>query len=341
MELSGSQVRVRVTRGPERESVHAVHGVIVGVGRWEEIRFGEPETLAYWRSSMKPFQALPLVEDEVTTAYGFDPADLALCCASHHGTPAHVRRVAGILERLGLSEDALACGPHPPFDEGAARELLKGGCDPGRLHNNCSGKHAGMLALALRHGWETDGYAGFRHPVQRRIRSALGPWLDVDPEGVSWASDGCGVPTPFLSLRQMARAYARLGRAAREAPGPAAVVAAMTEHPILVSGSEGLATRLMQATGGRLLAKDGAEGVFCAAAPSAGWGAALKVADGAKRAVGPALIEMLAAAGLLEAGEEEALAGLRSPPVTDWEGREVGRLVAEVEPHRATVAGRI
>lgn len=339
--LRGSQARVRVTRGPETESVHDVHGVVVGVGRWEEIQFGEPERLAYWRSSMKPFQALPLVEEGTLEAYGFGEPELALCCASHHGTPEHLARARAMLDRLGLAAEELTCGPHLPFDQNAARELLRSGGEPGRLHNNCSGKHAGMLALALHQGWETRGYAEFGHPVQRRIRRGLARWLDVDPEAVSWASDGCGVPTPFLSLRQMARAYARLGRAVSEARGPSAVVAAMTSWPNLVGGSEALSTRLMQATDGRLVAKEGAEGVFCVAAPGAGWGAAVKVADGTKRALAPALVGMLATAGLLEAGEEAALAELRHPPVTNWAGDEVGRLVAEVEPHRATVAGRI
>ncbi len=332
---------MRVTRGPETESAHDVHGVIVGVARWEEIRFGEPETLAYWRSSMKPFQALPLVEDGVLDAFDFDDADLALCCASHHGTPAHVERVSAILRRLELAEEALACGPHPPFDDEAARELWRRGESPRGLHNNCSGKHAGMLALARHHGWETDGYAAYAHPVQERIRAGLGRWLDVDPEAISWAPDGCGVPTPFLSLRQMARAYARLARATGGIPAAAAVVTAMTAHPILVSGRGALAARLMEATGGRLLGKNGAEGVFCIAARAEGWGAAVKVIDGAKRAVAPAVLEVLAAADLLREAELDALADLRRPRVTNWEGEEVGHLIAEVEPHRATVAGRI
>lgn len=329
-----------MARGPETESVHEVDGVLVGLWPREELRFGEPETLAYWRSCLKPFQALPLVEDDALDAFALDPADLALCCASHAGTPAHVARAGAMLERLGLPESALSCGPHPPVDESSARELLRRGDAPSRLHNNCSGKHAGMLALALHHGWRTEGYAGFDHPVQRRIRGGLRAWLDVDPEALSWATDGCGVPTPYVSLRQMARAYARLGRAAA-GTGPAEVVAAMTGHPILVGGANALATRMMEATGGRIVAKDGAEGVFCVAAPAEGWGAALKVADGAKRAVAPALVEMLAVAGLLGEAETDALEELRRPAVTNWAGERVGRLVAEVEPHRSPVAGRI
>lgn len=321
--------------------MHAVHGVIVGTGEWEEIQFGEPETLAYWRSSMKPFQAIPVVEEGAAEAFGFEPPDLALCCASHRGTPGHVERAAAMLRRLGLEEAVLVCGPHPPADEGAARALLRAGREPGRLHNNCSGKHIAMLALALHRGWATEGYNGFEHPVQRRIREGLGRWLDVDPGGVTWARDGCGVPTPYISLRQMARAFARLGRASREAGAAAAIVEAMTGHPELVAGAEALSTRLMAETEGRLLAKEGAEGVFCVTAPREGWGAAVKVADGANRAMAPALLAMLASVQLLRPEELARLEPIRRPSVKNTEGRVVGSLVAEVEPHRATVAGRI
>lgn len=330
-----------MTRGQGTESSHTVGGVIVGIGHWEELRFGHPEMATFWRSSMKPFQALPVVEDGAVAAFGFEAADLALCCASHHGTPTQVERVRSMLSRLGLTPEALACAPHLPFDEEAARQLLRLGEGPTPLHNNCSGKHTAMLALALHHGWETAEYNEFDHSVQERIRSGLRRWLDLETEVLSWAVDGCGVPTPYLSLRQMARAYARLGRASVREAAPASVVTAMTSHPSLVGGPCAFSTRLMRATAGRLLAKEGAEGVFCVAAPSAGWGAALKISDGAKRAVAPALIEMLIVAELLEPQEIEALSELRSPPVTNWQGREVGRIVAEVEPQRATMGGRI
>lgn len=321
--------------------MHAVHGVIVGTGRWEEIQFGEPEALAYWRSSMKPFQAIPVVEEGAARAFGFEPPDLALCCASHHGTPGHVERAAAMLHRLGLEEAALVCGPQPPLDEETALALLRAGGEPSRLHNNCSGKHIAMLALALHRGWAAEGYHEFQHPVQRRIREGLVRWLDVDPEGVSWAWDGCGLPTPYLSLRQMARAYARLGRASREEEAVAAVAGAMTGYPELVAGAAALSTRLMEATEGRLLAKEGAEGVFCVAAPREGWGAAVKVADGAKRALPPAVLAMLGSVQLLGWEELDCLEPLRRPPVKNTEGRVVGSLMAEVDPHRATVAGRI
>ena len=250
-----------------------------------------------------------------------------------------MERVASMLERLGLDASDLACGADRPLEAEPAHALAAAGREPGRLHNNCSGKHAGMLALARLHGWPTEGYAEPEHPVQARIRSELRRWLDVDPEALVWGVDGCGAPTPFLSLRQMARAFARLGRS--EDPAARAVVGAMTAHPQLVGGPSSLSTALMRATAGRVLAKEGAEGVLCTAAPGRGWGAALKVADGAKRALGPAGVEILAALDLLSGEELEELAARRSPPVSNTQGRRVGELRAEASPRRAAVAARL
>jgi L-asparaginase II len=301
------------------------------------------------------------VEDGVTEALPLEPAELALCCASHAGSPDHVGAVADVLERIGVDEGQLRCGPHPPLDREEARALARSGGEVRPIHNNCSGKHAGMLALAVHHGWPTEGYTEQDHPVQRRIRRALGQWLDVDPDGLAWGVDGCGVPTPYLSLRQMARAFARLGRAAADGGWPGAgagtdaggddhdragaagsrpaarVVAAMTGHPERVSGSGRPVTRIMEATGGRLLAKEGAEGVFCLAGPSEGWGLALKVSDGGRRATTPAALEILDELGFLGEGEAEALGDLRRPVIRNTRDVAVGEMVPHMEG-RAVVA---
>lgn len=337
--MRGECILVQVVRGAEIESAHRVHGLVVGLRDGEEAQFGDPDTLAFWRSALKPFQALPLVEDGAASAFHFGPRELALCGASHRGTPVHLEIAEAMLARVGLTERALACGPHPPFDEAAAHTLARQGKSPGRLHNNCSGKHIGMLALASHHGWPTEGYVEYSHPVQRRVRRALDPWLDVASDEVSWGVDGCGVPTPYLSLRQMARAYARLARS--ESPAVRAVVEAMTAHPEVVSGEGGIATAFMRGTGGRLLAKEGAEGIFCLCAPGDGWGTAIKVLDGAKRAVGPATVEMLTSLSLLTPSEMDALDDVRRPSVRNTQGREVGRLTARAHPRPAAVAGRL
>lgn len=337
--MSGNGCRVHVVRGEEQESRHRVDGIVVGMADGGEVLIGEGDLLTFWRSSFKPFQALPLVADGAAARFGLSREALALCCASHGGTPRHLEIVREILERIGRDGSDLACGPAAPLDRDAARQVDRedGAYEP--IHNNCSGKHAGMLAMALHGGWPTDGYAGYDHPVQRRIREGLARWLDVDPERLSWAVDGCGVPTPYLSVRQMARAYARLVRSAARSDGPARkVVTAMTEHPILISAAGRLSERLMRVTEGRLLAKEGAEGVLCAAGRDAGWGMALKVRDGSRRALGPAAVAALGELDLLGPEEAKALEEVGRPPVEDTRGEPVGWIEADVRLRRTVPA---
>lgn len=323
------------------ESSHRVHGVVVGL-EGGEVRCGEADLLAYWRSSAKPFQALPVLEEGAAGRFDFDAGDLAVCCGSHAGTEGQVARVRGMLERIGLSPSTLACGPHRPYDEEAARALERSGEDFAPIHNNCSGKHAGMLARAVHAGDPTDGYLERDHPVQRRIRESLSRWLDVDPERLGWATDGCGVPTPYLSLRQMARAYGRLARAAAAGDRAASsVVDAMTEHPELVAGEGRLTTRLLLAGEGELLAKEGAEGVLCLAGLERGWGMALKVLDGSKRAMGPAAAHLLHRLELLTPAALGRTEDERIRDVRNTREETVGRLQPEMSVRSGHVAGRV
>ncbi len=331
-------ILVRLSRGGVPESEHEVHAVVVGPARRERA-FGDPGLRAYWRSSMKPFQTMAVVDGGAAERFGLGAEELAVLSASHHGTRRHLAVVERVLERIGLPPSALACGPHRPYDEEAADALARAGEAPTRLHNNCSGKHAGMLALALHEGWETDGYHLFDHPLQARVRRELARWLDPDPETLTWAPDGCAVPTPFLELREMAVAYRRLS--ASDDPHARAVVSAMTEHPQMVSGRAALSARLMEATGGRLLAKEGAEGVFCLAGLADGWGAAFKVRDGATRAVAPAVLALLEEAGRLAPAERERLSDLRRPEILNTRGERVGVIEVEVARARAGAAGTV
>lgn len=313
------------------ESVHAARGVVCTASGSAESCVGDPVMLTFWRSAMKPFQSLPLIEDGVIDAFGFGAEEIALTCASHGATDEHLVVVERMLRRLETSPAALHCGGHPPFDRDAAFALRCSGSEPGRIHNNCSGKHAGMLALARHHGWDTAGYWRLDHPVQQRIRAALRPWMDLDPDDHEWALDGCGVPTPRLPLREMARAYARLVRRARnDRPDAAAVVAAMTSRPELTSSAGRAPLVLMEATGGRLLAKEGAEGVLCLASVEDDWGVAVKVEDGSLRAVGPVVVAVLEAAGMLTAAERRRLEVLQDVPILNTLGAEVGRVTAHV-----------
>lgn len=327
---------VEVLRGDAVESWHRVHvvvrdangGVIAGAGRTDLVSFV--------RSSIKMFQALPLVEDGGVERFGLTPEELAVCCASHGGEPFHVAAARSILCKAGVGEDALACGPHPPMHPGSADALAEAGEPPARIHNNCSGKHAGMLALAALHGWPAAGYHTLEHPVQRRVIETLARWTGVARDRTRIAIDGCGLPTFGLPLDAVALACARFAAAAQypvardfspATPAAARLAAAMAAHPEYVAGTDRLDTDLMRVTRGRVFAKVGAEGYYCAGLPSAGIGIALKAEDGAKRASEPALLATLRAHDLVSDEEIACLEKYARPAVLNTRGERVGEIV--------------
>lgn len=322
---------VDVLRGGVVESVHRVSVAVVDPNGDLRARAGSPGLVVFARSAVKPVQAVPLVEDGAADRFGWTERELALACASHSGEARHVHVAAGMLASLGLGEDALACGPHAPFNEAAARELRQRGEKPGRLHNNCSGKHAAMLALAAAHGWPLRGYHETEHPVQLRMLQEVARWSGMRTETIDVAVDGCGVATFALPLRALALTFARLALGARTAQSAAGrLVRAMTSCPELVAGTDRLCTELMRSTGGRIFAKTGAEGVYCAGVPGAEIGIAIKVEDGGKRAAEPALIEVLRLLGLLTIEDMAKLESYARPDVMNTRGECVGSLRARV-----------
>lgn len=322
---------VEVWRG---ESVESVHQVSVAVADAEGVLrawAGEPDRPAFARSAIKPMQALPLVEDGAVERFGITEEELALCCASHSGEPPHVELALALLRRIGAGEEALACGAHWPFHEVTARAMRAHGRRPTRVHNNCSGKHAGMLALARFHGWPLAGYQELGHPVQERMLQEVLRWTELSARDVNVGVDGCGVATFSLPVFAMAAGFARFAAHARRGTTAAAtVLGAMARHPHLVGGTERLCTELMRAARGRIVAKVGAEGVYCAAVPGAELGIALKVHDGATRAAEPALLAVLRALGLLEEEELGALARWAEPMIRNTREETVGRIAARV-----------
>lgn len=318
---------VELVRGSVVESFHRVHAAVVDVDGRLRASIGDPELITYFRSSAKPFQALPLVEDDGMDRLGITLEELALCCGSHSGEPRHVRVAESILRKCGLDGEALACGPHAPFHEGARRDLADAGLEPGRLHNNCSGKHAGMIALARTHGWDPGGYQRLEHPVQRRVLAEVSRWVGIPYEAIALGTDGCGVTCFGLPIRNMALSYARLAAAARRGErGPAQVVRAMTGHPEMVAGEGRICTDIMRQTEGRIFAKTGAEGVYCVGVPGAELGVALKIDDGSKRAVTPAILAILRQLDLISEDDLGALHMHAYPEVHNTRGEVVGRI---------------
>jgi L-asparaginase II len=324
--------RVEVWRGPLVESTHRVHVAVAGADGRLRAGSGDTARITLARSAIKAIQALPLVEDGAAARYGFGDREIALCCASHSGEPRHVEGVRDMLSRIGVEENALACGPHSPFHGPSAEALAESGRQPGRIHNNCSGKHAGMLALACFHGWPVAGYNRADHPVQQRVLEELSRWAEVAADDIATAVDGCGVVTFGLSLAGLAGAFARLSAAARKGNSPAAtVLGAMKAFPEYVAGTDRLCTDLMRTVDGRIIAKTGAEGVYCAAVPGAELGIAVKVEDGAKRASEPAIIAVLRALGLLSDQEFVRLAAYAEPDIRNTRGERVGGIRASIE----------
>jgi L-asparaginase len=286
-------LRVTVRRGQVVEAVHRVHAVAVEDGRVTEAA-GDPELVACFRSSAKPIQALPLAREREDAT----DEELAVACASHQAHPAQLAAVESLLARAPAAEADLECGPQE-------------GRGPSRLAHNCSGKHAGFLAVCRARGWETEGYRLASHPLQQLLLDEVARASEVPRDGIPTAVDGCGVLTFALSLERMAHAFARLPAL----PGGARVAAAMRAHPELVGYGGANDTELMRRRPG-WIAKGGAEGLLCAASPG-GRGVALKVEDGNQRAMRPAL------AAFLGLGEDFGVV-----PVENSRGEVVGELAA-------------
>jgi len=317
---------VEVVRGGVVESRHRVAVAVSDASGRLVARAGDVRGLTFYRSSAKPMQALPLVEEGIADRFGLDARELALCCASHEGTSEHVEVARSILAKAGVDEALLRCGPHAPFSARAARALAAAQHPPERVHNNCSGKHAGMLALAVGMGWDPGDYHLADHPVQRRMLAEVARWSQVPDDRIATAVDGCGVPCFAVGLEAMAASFARFGAAARGGAGAARVVGAMTAHPFMVGGEGRTCTDVMTATGGRTFVKLGAEGVYGGGIPAEGLGFAIKVEDGGRRAVEVALVQTLSELGAIEPSELQELAGHLCPEVHNTRGERVGEI---------------
>ena len=309
---------------------------------------GDPRVEAYPRSGVKPFQAMPLVRAGGCERFSLEAADLALICGSHSGTAEHVERVAGLLARGGFDAGDLGCAPHAPFDPVAAAWLRDNREPPNRLHNNCSGKHAGMLLACRLLDLPAAGYLALDHPLQQMVLSEVRRFARLEDRPVDSAVDGCGAPAYRLSLAAAARAYAALAdptAAGLDGPRRAAadrVVRAMTSEPSMVAGPGRFTTRLMEVTGGRILAKEGADGFYAAGVlgPVA-LGVALKIADGSEACRDGVVLELLRQLGSLSREELAALEEFYQRPIHNWNGDLVGELAPDLELReiRAAIAG--
>jgi L-asparaginase II len=333
---TGAASLVEVLRGPIVESRHRGHLIAVDGDGKTVASLGAPETITYIRSSGKPFQAMPLVTSGAADHFGFGEKEIAIACGSHSGEPEHVATVQSMLARMGMDESALKCGAHVPFSPEVARQLVENHQKPSVLQNNCSGKHAGMLALALHLGAPTETYDQPGNPVQQQILNTVSTFSDVALEELAIGTDGCGAPVFGLPVHAMALMYARLIKPPdRFDPvvknACKRIVNAMISFPEMVGGKKGrLDTEMIRAGKGRLISKIGAEGVYTVGAlPCDQWphglGLALKVEDGDDhRARPPAVIEALRQLGLLSPEDLSALADYSPTPIRNRRGDHVG-----------------
>ncbi len=323
---------VEVFRGQVVESRHRVHIAVVHAEQGLTASAGNPAHVSFVRSAIKMFQALPLVEEGGVERYGLTDQELALCTASHGGEPMHVAAARSILAKAGLAEQDLACGPHPPMHAPSAEALRQAGAAPSRIHNNCSGKHGGLLAFTRQSGWPTSGYHEFSHPSQQRILSTLSEWMGVPADDIEHAVEGCGLPTFALPLDAVAQGCARFAAAAADSqPAPRRLFDAMTKHPEYVAGTDRLCTDLMREAKGALFAKVGAEGYYCVGVPAQRLGIAIKVEDGATRASEPALLATLRHLDAITGANLAALARYAHPSIPNTRGEVVGSIEAHIQ----------
>ena len=334
---------VEVTRGDLIESRHRGHIVAVKPDGEVIAYIGNPETITYMRSSAKPHQAIPLVDSGAADHFGFNEREVALACASHSGEPIHTKTALSMLNKIELGPSSLKCGVHEPYSAAVARQLRERGEQPNVLQNNCSGKHAGMLALALYLGAPTETYDLPDHPVQVAIKQCVSEFSEVPSEQITIATDGCGVPVFGISISAMALMWARLivpPAKTRDATRAACrrIVSAMTTYPELIGGTaDRLDAEVMRAAEGSLVSKVGAEGVYTVGVlPCKDWpnglGLALKIEDGDDlRARPTVVIEALRQLNVLRGASLDALSRYSSFVLRNRRGDAVGKVRAAFE----------
>lgn len=337
------EIVVEVTRGPLVENIYRGDAAVVDAAGRLLFRVGDAAKVTFWRSAAKPIQALPIITSGAADRFGFGPQHLAIFAASHNGEPVHTETVLDAIQKAGLSPELLQCGTHPPFDRESAAAITAAGRMPEVIHNNCSGKHTGMLALAHHLGFPLHDYLDPNSQVQQVIRASVAESVGVPEPQIAIGVDGCGVPVFGLPLRNMAWSYARLAD-----PGamPAAQQAAarlmrdaMLDFPHLVAGKRRICTNLISRPGRRFLAKSGANGVYSvgilpeaaaqspvlrAAGAVGGVGIAVKSEDGDANVHYMMAVEILRQLELLSEDDLAALSRYTAAPVKNHAGRIVG-----------------
>jgi L-asparaginase II len=321
-------VTVEVTRGQLVESRHRGLAIVVDAEGRTVFSAGDVDAGVFPRSACKAMQALPLVESGAADAYGFGNRELALACSSHSGEPEHVATAAAMLKAAGRDESVLECGAHWSSQQPVLIEQARTLDKPTALHNNCSGKHSGFVCTCVHTGEDPRGYAGFDHPLQQAIRAIMSDLTGAVLSRDNCGTDGCSIPTYAVPLSGLARGFGKLATGKGLAPIRAAaarrLIDACMAEPFYVAGTKRFCTKLMQVAPGRIFAKTGAEGVFCALLPDKGLSFAVKAEDGATRAAEAMIAALLARHFERDSEEHAALMALSHHGMTNWNGLAVG-----------------
>ncbi|MCM2291831.1 asparaginase [Allorhizobium sp. BGMRC 0089] len=321
-------ITVEVTRGHRVESRHRGLAVVVDGDGKVVFQAGDIEAGVFPRSACKAMQALPLVESGAADAYGFGHRELALACSSHSGEDAHVALATSMLERAGRDVSTLECGAHWSSDQKTLIHQARSLNQPTALHNNCSGKHSGFVCACVHQGIDPKGYVEYDHPLQRQIRATMqdltGAVLDHDCCG----TDGCSIPTYAVPLKGLAHGFAKMatgtGLEPQRARAAKRLIEAAMAEPFYVAGTGRACTKIMEIAPGKIFAKTGAEGVFCAVLPQEGLSIAVKAEDGATRAAEAMVTALLARFIGHETDAGAALMAMTNRTMTNWNGRPVG-----------------
>lgn len=332
-----AEILAHVIRGETVESIHRGHIYVVDGEGNTVASVGDPSTVTYFRSAAKPFQALPVITSGAADAFGFTEEEIAMSIASHSGEKMHTTLVAKMLDRIGMTESDLHCGAHAPFYVAEAERMLREGETPTQLHNNCSGKHAAMLALAKHIDADTGTYELDGNRIQKRILRCVSDFTGIAESDIAQGIDGCAAPNFAVPVTAMAKSFANLvfplnfHPAVQEAASR--IMHAMMRHPELIGGTDRLDTMLMKAAPGKIISKVGADGVWlCGVLPSdkypRGLGLALKVEDGDDHRGRPVIaVEILKQLDILV---ETALPELSPMPIKNRRGDIVGRVEARL-----------
>jgi L-asparaginase II len=327
---------VKVYRGTYLESTHDIHVAVVNTQGDLLYSYGDPERLTFPRSSMKPFQAIAVLETGAADAYDFEEADISLICASHSGEQRHRDRVMNIINHIHLEENSLQCGTHIPRDIESYNALMKAGGELTPVYSNCSGKHSGMLTAVVHMNEDVDSYRELTHPHQQRILHDIEDVCQYPKEKIDISVDGCGVPVHRLPLRNTALGFARLANPnaweqSKRAQALERIRNAMMKHPEMVGGKDRFDTDLMAAFNGKIVAKGGAEGVQCIGVVDLGLGITIKAEDGNARAVSAVAMEVLKKLNIGDESIYQILDQYVNAPVLNARNDQIGRIEADFE----------